>query len=1740
VPKTFVLNVVNSPPSGTISSTGMAAVRGTLNLTARTSDPDGGAVSVFWRIVKPPTRAATLTAVSGPTTALNFVDERDIGSWQIEADIDDDEGERRTLAFTFDVPNLPPEIAINGAAGINAGETISLAASTTVDPDGGPPVVLRWDVLDVPSNASVVRQSNFQSMSGGGGPSSIMIPTTDRDIGTWRFRLTARDNEGAEVPAEITVEVRNRPPKITLDRPDTFQIAEGAAIVVTNTTPDDPDGGLVTHDWELIQAPATANELPRTAFQTGPSLSIPNARAGTWIFRLVMRDNDGRPDSRVEQRVKVLVDGPATAVVQGINRMPISAALQLRAGGSTDADSPGSGVPNRGHVTSAGSVEVSDGIVDYRWSLVGVPPEHFPRYSDGPIEYVFPSVANGFADLDLPANRLRAGSWTFELEVTDAEGRKDLTSHTIEVLEPNTPPFPILSQPRFFLTDSAGLTPATIDVSAALSFDLDNLLTSTYSAGLGITNYAWNVTNGPPTCPIVPTAPNGANATKIELFAAGSIVPQLCAGTYSIGVTVTDDDMPALSAVGSTAVVIGNCPLEVCIDYPTTANFQYVEFAENTDVIIYYHLNSAIYSNPIFARGQRVELALFHESDSTTPVYTGQFDYDVLSASLSGASVAHWHGYTNSGVRPKPGKYTIRMRATSPLLASPFSEAVQLNAVWLEVIDVSIASTSERLLALSRPSGIQDTLRLSYSVGGYFTAGPAFDEAILHIRSVRNPTVVLGSIPISAPLTGQVVWAGELSPGIRVTPGEYTAEVEVLKRGRSLGVSSRHPFVAYRVDIQVAGVSEARKQTPGAVLPIGPAAKHVTVIVEPASLTGTVSLISSGAPTNSFELKDGPTTLDTAAGATFPASAFAMPKVFQAKALKASPPTRLQVSFSPAGAAVSKTAVDFVNIIGLEADLKPACAADGTLESPGVFTALNPTTVSIGNFGELRMVMQPIGVVAQPPIGAMATEVSLEYESGSAAVAQLYEATLGTAVSLPRTWTAADFDPVTRKLKVDLLANGVSEGDVVLKLRYRADGVEMSTKRLKLRVRRDPGRAGSALPSDPFFRFQNVFSEGSPVEVTLDPARHAERAGRKARVFVVPHRTPADWANSASLLPAAIAPVDMTVGPGTAATLAKSLGVLAPGSYDIVYDFGSCPSDLATFSPDDRIDPGDLIDSLVAGGPSLVVLPNALAPGPLATTTVEYGLGAMPSTTSIMATAMAPYDGLGRNFSFRLRGRLVYPSPLPAAPARLPLVVFAHGNHTPLRVNRGMGWTTVSASITSEENYRGYTYLQEHLASHGYVTMSVDLDEMVGDSTLGYPAISLFGIRLRSHVLLKNIEEVLTNPAIAAGALTARIDGNAVYLVGHSRGGEAVVMAHDLLTSPVRRPPGLAGYAPMTIQGVISLSPMSVDTASPPPGKPYLLIYGSADGDVDGASDPIAWPFLHLDRATGPSHLIYAIGANHNFFNTSWANDDANAGTPTAVGAGLLLRPAQQDLAKAYILAFLKRYHEGSKAYGAYFTVPPDTLRPAGLPTAPGLSLTGSFRMPPGPGVFVLDDFQSQPAASTASSGATVTNNLLTLFEDVMRDVDLTTEGDSFNRFFKETRGASLGWSAAAEFRYELPVAQRDLQGATIALQMARQPQDFAEATTATPSLNFTLVMTDGAGAESRVPAGYSHLLRGTYPSRVRGTQTTKAVLETFRFPWWAFVANGRAIDLSDVRSIRIELPAGAARIGIDQVEIQR
>ena len=231
-------------------------------------------------------------------------------------------------------------------------------------------------------------------------------------------------------------------------------------------------------------------------------------------------------------------------------------------------------------------------------------------------------------------------------------------------------------------------------------------------------------------------------------------------------------------------------------------------------------------------------------------------------------------------------------------------------------------------------------------------------------------------------------------------------------------------------------------------------------------------------------------------------------------------------------------------------------------------------------------------------------------------------------------------------------------------------------------------------------------------------------------------------------------------------------------------------------------------------------------------------------------------------------------SQISAAQPNYPLVVVVHGNG-PLG------------------GYLGYEYLLDHLARNGFIAASIHLDPNETGTD-------------RARVLRRHLQTLFS----MFGTHVA----NNIGIMGHSRGGEAVVIAARLNQQESW------GY---NVNAVISLAPTNQYTFEHFGGawaKPYLVIYGSLDGDLGGISDT---GFELYDNASGMNKsMMFVYRSCHDRYNTVWGDGDITAWwsslTPTDVPRVLSV-DAHHKIAMGYMSAFYRQHLRNESQWAGLF-----------------------------------------------------------------------------------------------------------------------------------------------------------------------------------------------------------------------------
>ena len=312
---------------------------------------------------------------------------------------------------------------------------------------------------------------------------------------------------------------------------------------------------------------------------------------------------------------------------------------------------------------------------------------------------------------------------------------------------------------------------------------------------------------------------------------------------------------------------------------------------------------------------------------------------------------------------------------------------------------------------------------------------------------------------------------------------------------------------------------------------------------------------------------------------------------------------------------------------------------------------------------------------------------------------------------------------------------------------------------------------------------------------------------------------------------------------------------------------------------------GVLVALSLGAGSAHAQVPDPLAPGPYGFKKVEYNAG------NLMITIPPANGTASQTFPQPLEGSIVYPdTPGPwkvlRVPARPPLDVHHRRRRRELAADQPLPIATCrdtdnpdgTENTTNIRSYQGYDYLSTNLASHGYVVMSISANTVVSyDNTFSYDA----GANARSQIIAASLDLLYrwnngTGPVIAGDdyhtvgeKLTGKMEMQRVGLMGHSRGGEGVT---DFIRFNRQRPSGGRIY---NLQAVMSLAPID-SQKQVPLGTNFGVILPACDGDVSTLAGANAYERSKYPNTADAFAKVqwYVQGANHNYFNTVWTNDD--------------------------------------------------------------------------------------------------------------------------------------------------------------------------------------------------------------------------------------------------------------------------
>jgi dienelactone hydrolase len=456
-----------------------------------------------------------------------------------------------------------------------------------------------------------------------------------------------------------------------------------------------------------------------------------------------------------------------------------------------------------------------------------------------------------------------------------------------------------------------------------------------------------------------------------------------------------------------------------------------------------------------------------------------------------------------------------------------------------------------------------------------------------------------------------------------------------------------------------------------------------------------------------------------------------------------------------------------------------------------------------------------------------------------------------------------------------------------------------------------------------------------------------------------------------------------------------------------------------------------------------------------------------------------------------------------------PLVLLVHGNH-------GL----------SRASDRGYAYLAEHLASHGYVAVSIDQNFLNG-SFVGDGEGSEHPLRAR--VLLAHLRG-WEAWAGEDGPFAGMVDLDRVVLLGHSRGGEAAAHVAAMVADPAQVPEpswALPADSALRVRAVVAIAPS--DRQWVPDGGPrrlddisYLLLAGGLDGDVTTLQGMAQYHRVDLaPRSAAFTAFAYLQRANHGQFNTVWGRRDAGWLNSTLLDRGALLSGNEQRrAARVLITAFLAAAVQEDDGYRAVFT------------------------RPDGARAWLPDDVVVTGYADGTSRSARVDADAAEGVEEVER---LTLRARDGQRSL-ETRVLQLRWDAGATPAVRVDVEEggngapgdpprNDVVSVAYGSADLRPPPDMV------------VEVEDGDGRRASLPLDAATSLRPPLPGRV-GKWTgwseryrvtldpawpAEHLLQTYELPLAWFAAEQPGLDLGRLASVTLRPDgdvAGSVHLG--------
>jgi N-acetylmuramoyl-L-alanine amidase len=464
------------------------------------------------------------------------------------------------------------------------------------------------------------------------------------------------------------------------------------------------------------------------------------------------------------------------------------------------------------------------------------------------------------------------------------------------------------------------------------------------------------------------------------------------------------------------------------------------------------------------------------------------------------------------------------------------------------------------------------------------------------------------------------------------------------------------------------------------------------------------------------------------------------------------------------------------------------------------------------------------------------------------------------------------------------------------------------------------------------------------------------------------------------------------------------------------------------------------------------------------------------------------------------------------------------------------------------DNHTGYSafgggrdYLQEELARVGFVSMSI--------STNGANQWNL-NIAMRANYIMQCLDQ-LRAFAATKGRFFGKLDFQRVALIGHSRGGDAVVSAvHLNAARPQATRYGIksvVSIAPTDIAGTLDVAHRrAVDIAHV---GHFLVVYGSHDGDItgsgNGAHSEGGSGFRLYDRSNAHRAMVFIHHANHDRFNRNWPDEVQSP----PLGAGVLIsRDDQEDLAKEYVVGWLR--YSMLADWGQQNLFNGATANSHATP----VSLMWKF----GRDLKTIERYQDTDDTKNTLTGRVVKPAYI-------KEVEIDDENPPDPACHLPTGGpcslptfphvdrvakADAPTGTRGPLREEIPAKDQDFHTFTHLTFRVTKKYPLTDQTTidAAPFPDFSITLEDTAGHRKTVPTAD---IQKANPMKVRPIDRkrseftvtdriiTKCNLETWKVPLSLFTSGTGPVSLAGIRAVEFDFNATAGQpIYIDTITL--